>query len=150
MINRYTVKVGNMFDRFGSILKSYIDDEYAHTNRHSKATKTSREKKSFNDTDSCSNEQFASAKNYTYNAGEGSAHRLIVPRELLVDFTRLGLTSSATLEVCKKNHKRLMIKYHPDKHAANPFALIHAHEISARINMSFQRICKWFSTGRVD
>lgn len=150
MINHYTVKVGNMFDRLGSILKSYIDDENAHTHGREQARKPSSAKTRFDDAQTYANEQFDSKKNHADNADARPKHRLIVPRELLGDFSRLGLTSSASLEACKKKHKNLMIKYHPDKHTANPFALIRAHEISARINMSFQRIRTWFSTGKID
>lgn len=139
-----------MFDRLGSMLKSYIDDEYAHTNGREKATKPSSAKTRFDDTHAYTDEQFSSKKNHADNADGRPKHRQIVPRELLGDFTRLGLTSSASLETCKKNHKNLMIKYHPDKHTKNPFALVHAHEISARVNMSFQRIRHWFTTGKVD
>lgn len=139
-----------MFDRLGSLLKSYVDDEYTHSSGRSNASKTSGRKTEFKAQGASFSNEHSRSSNAHAHTSEVFRNRVIVPRELFGDFVQLGLTSSASLEICKKNHKKLMIKYHPDKHVSNPFALIHANEISARINMSFQRICRWFSTGTVD
>lgn len=136
-----------MFDRLGSILKSYIDDEYAHTRGRNNATKPSDDTDDFaNLNTSHEGNQFDSKKNtHTTRA----THRLCVPRELSDDFTQLGLSPEASFDVCKKKYKQLMHTYHPDRHEGNSCALIQAHEMSARINISFQRISTWFTTGKL-
>lgn len=73
-----------------------------------------------------------------------------IPQELFKDFIRLGLSPSATLEACKEAHKSLLKKYHPDKHTGNEYALVRANEMSANINMSYQRILTWFKTGKIE
>lgn len=73
-----------------------------------------------------------------------------IPQELFKDFIRLGLSPSASLEACKDAHKSLLKKYHPDKHIGNEYALVRANEMSANINMSYQRILNWFKTGKIE
>lgn len=86
----------------------------------------------------------------TYSSRSASAQGRSVPVELFKDFIRLGLTPGASIELCKAAHKTLLKKYHPDRHAGSEMSLIRANEMSSMINMSYQRICHWLKTGRIE
>ena len=56
------------------------------------------------------------------------------------DYANLEVPFGADMERVRASYKRLMMKYHPDKHAGNPEKQKIALEISKKINESFERI----------
>ncbi len=70
-----------------------------------------------------------------------------VPESLRKDFANLDLPFGATLEKARAAHRKLMVTYHPDRHAANPDKQRIATEITQRVNSSFQRIRRYYENG---
>jgi DnaJ-domain-containing protein 1 len=56
------------------------------------------------------------------------------------DYANLEVPYDSDIEAVKASYKRLVIKYHPDKHAADPERQKIALEIMKKINQSFERI----------
>lgn len=69
-------------------------------------------------------------------------HRL-PPDELRSDYQLLEVAFGAPFEEVKRSHRRLMMAYHPDRHAGDPRRLKEATETSQKINYSFGRIRAW-------
>jgi DnaJ-domain-containing protein 1 len=60
--------------------------------------------------------------------------------ELRQDYANLEVPFGASLEDVKTAYKRLVLRYHPDKHASDPERLRIATEITKKINESFERL----------
>src|SRR5574344_2155569 len=106
-----------MFDRLGSILKSYINenkDTYSDY-RNYEAGRNSKEKKNK------WNVSPTSTSETSQNTTKKSKIIRFVPAELYQDFIRLGVPVNSDFPTCKAAHKKLLLKYHPDRHANNPF-----------------------------
>ncbi len=56
------------------------------------------------------------------------------------DYANLEVPFGATIDEVRASYKRLMIKYHPDKHAGDPERQKIALEIAKKVNQSFERI----------
>ncbi|HVO37862.1 MAG TPA: J domain-containing protein [Spirochaetia bacterium] len=56
------------------------------------------------------------------------------------DYANLEVPFGSDMEKVRASYKRLMMKYHPDKHAGSPEKQKIALEISKKINESFERI----------
>jgi hypothetical protein len=56
------------------------------------------------------------------------------------DYSNLEVAFGADIEVVRASYKRLMLKYHPDKHAGDLEKQKIALEIAKKINQSFERI----------
>jgi len=85
----------------------------------------------------------ASAGSSTRPGAKGHDPRLAAAYEYL------GLPYGTPLEQAKAKYKKLLLKHHPDRHAANPENIKKATETSARINESWRIIETWATTGRV-
>ena len=77
--------------------------------------------------------------------GDPGGHRGTRPaaapdESLRPDYANLEVPFGADMERVRASYKRLMLKYHPDKHAGNPEKQKMALEISKKINESFERI----------
>jgi len=62
------------------------------------------------------------------------------PEELRQDYANLEIPFGAGIEEVKASYKKLVLRYHPDKHAGDPEKLRIATEITKKINESFERI----------
>jgi DnaJ-domain-containing protein 1 len=80
------------------------------------------------------------------NGSTGNA----VPGELRGDFAELGVPFGAPAGECKVAYKQLLKKHHPDRHVGHAGNMRKATEKSARVNAAFDRIERWWTTGRVD
>jgi DnaJ-domain-containing protein 1 len=69
----------------------------------------------------------------------GSERRPVDPG-LRQDYANLEVPFGADIETVRRSYKRLMMKYHPDKHAGDPEKQKVALEITKKINESFERI----------
>lgn len=56
------------------------------------------------------------------------------------DYANLEVPFGADINEVRASYKRLMLKYHPDKHAGDPEKQRLALEIAKKINQSFERI----------
>ncbi|MDR1748813.1 MAG: J domain-containing protein [Spirochaetaceae bacterium] len=159
-----------MFDRLGSILRSYLDNDGQDIFSNGKSQGRNPDpdyQAAYDELNDYLNDEDDHSTAYDRFTGRerkaGNTHQKVPPRqpketvprdrvptELYRDFIRLGLKPGASLEHCKKAHKNLLKQHHPDKHAGNPFALNRATEMSSSINASFQRISYWYKTGSVE
>lgn len=134
----------NLFDRFGSVLKDYIDDtELQKQNRaHKKKPADGKAETEQNKTQSKEKEQQQQRR-----SRQSFEQHTAVPAYLFEDFKRLGLNAASgenSLENCKKAYKKLLHKYHPDKNALKIQSQYTASEMTKALNTSFKHIEQWF------
>lgn len=71
------------------------------------------------------------------------------PEVLRKDFANLDIPFGSSLEKARAAHRKLMVSYHPDRHASNPDKQKIATEITQRVNNSFQRIRHYYESGEM-
>lgn len=135
----------NLFDRFGSVLKDYIDDtELQKQNRaHKPKSADGKPETEQNKTQSKEKTQ----QQQQHHRRQSFRQHTAVPAYLFDDFKRLGLNilnDEISLENCKKAYKKLLHKYHPDKNALKVQSQYTASEMTKALNSSFKRIEQWF------
>lgn len=158
----------NLFERFGSVLKDYIDDEgfqNAHRAQTARAHQSQKSKDKAKGTDT--HEEAAhkvpdgengrknmhgtvhseTEKRFTGKKVRGFVYKA-VPARLLEDFTTLGFASPADFSSCKKRYKNLLQKYHPDKYASSAEEQKKAADITIKIHGAFKNIEQWFKENR--
>lgn len=74
------------------------------------------------------------------SSGEKAGLPRPADKSLRRDFANLEVPFGADMEEVRKSYKRLMLKYHPDRHAGDPEKQRIALEIAKKINESFERI----------
>jgi hypothetical protein len=62
------------------------------------------------------------------------------PGSLRQDYANLEVPFGADIETVRRSYKRLVLRYHPDRHAGDPERLRVATEITKKVNESFERI----------
>jgi len=62
------------------------------------------------------------------------------PEALRGDYANLEVPFGSDIETVRRSYKRLVLQYHPDRHAGNPEKLRVATEITKKLNESFERI----------
>jgi DnaJ-domain-containing protein 1 len=67
-----------------------------------------------------------------------------VPEEIRQDFAELGLEPDATAEECKEAYKKLLKTHHPDRHANHDENMKKATDKAARVNAAYDRLAIWF------
>jgi DnaJ-domain-containing protein 1 len=72
--------------------------------------------------------------------GSGTRGSRIPPETLRTDYANLEVPFGADIETVRRSYKRLMLRYHPDRHSGNPEKLRVATEITKKVNQSFERI----------
>jgi DnaJ-domain-containing protein 1 len=72
--------------------------------------------------------------------GTSSRERRPPDPGLRQDYANLEVAFGADIETVRRSYKRLMMKYHPDKHSGDPEKQRIALEITKKINESFERI----------
>lgn len=65
-----------------------------------------------------------------------------VPEVYKQDFINLEVPPTASLEEVRRSYKKLLRKYHPDRHADNPQKQQMATRITQKLNVSYQRIVR--------
>ncbi len=73
-------------------------------------------------------------------AGRRSKPQRPPDESLREDYANLEVPFGADMETVRSSYKRLMLKYHPDRHAGNLEKQRVALEIAKKINQSFERI----------
>jgi hypothetical protein len=152
-----------IFDRFGEVLKSYLNDEDGRAfGNHSEGTPHSR-KGRYNDPDvEAAFEELdeylkggkpgASVKSDAAGSSRAAAGNnrsvQLFPESFIGDFAELGLPLGASADECKAAYKKLLKLHHPDRHAGHAANMKKATDKSARINAAFDRIERWRQTGQ--
>lgn len=72
--------------------------------------------------------------------GRGPRSSPMPPESLRPDYANLEVPFGSDIETVRRSYKRLVLHYHPDRHAGNPEKLRVATEITKKINESFERI----------
>jgi hypothetical protein len=62
------------------------------------------------------------------------------PESLRPDYANLEVPFGADIETVRRSYKRLVLHYHPDRHAGSSEKLRVATEITKKVNQSFERI----------
>jgi hypothetical protein len=62
------------------------------------------------------------------------------PESLRPDYANLEVPFGADIETVRQSYKRLVLHYHPDRHAGDPEKVRVATEITKKVNESFERI----------
>jgi len=65
-----------------------------------------------------------------------------VPEGYKQDFINLEVPPAASLEEVRRSYKKLLRRYHPDRHADNPQKQQMATRITQKLNVSYQRIVR--------
>ena len=136
----------NLFDRLGSVLKDYIDDEDLQRKNRTKA-----DAKDTDRAETRSEGKTRSRENHSGQRGrpgQKSRTRGIVykalPAALIEDFTILGLSPDADFQTCKKRYKKLLHLYHPDKYETGTPEQEKANALTMRIHQAFKNIEGYF------
>jgi DnaJ-domain-containing protein 1 len=150
-----------IFDRFGNVLRSYLNDgawqdvKRPNTRNFSSdpdfAAAFDELEQFMRGKDSFTGEKAWSSGPGTsfYRSTAESRAKPAVPEALRNDFAELGLEFGADAAQCKAAHKRLLKIHHPDRHASHEGDMKKATVKSAKINAAYERICKWRETGIV-
>ena len=157
----------NFFDRLGTLLRSFLDEDSDHlfgsrpSHGHvsdpdldaaydelNEFLNSEREQQRKTYTWSDPHEKFGTSNSRSYEAK--SQTKPTIPESLRKDFEELGLPFGAGEEECKAAYKRLLKIHHPDRHAGHPGNMKKATEKSSRINAAYQRIEMWRQTGKVE
>lgn len=137
----------NLFDRFGSVLKDYIDDTELQKQNRAHKTKPADGKPETKQNKTQSKEKVQQQQQQQRRSRQSFEQHTAVPAYLFEDFKRLGLNAASgenSLENCKKAYKKLLHKYHPDKNALKIQSQYTASEMTKALNTSFKRIEQWF------
>ncbi|MCL2008579.1 MAG: J domain-containing protein [Treponema sp.] len=130
-----------IFDRLGSVLKSYINDDSGKINWRN----TSRQRG-----DPDLDAAFEELDDFLHGTDGKNAPRQRaqkpVPKDVLEAFAELGLEEGAGLEECREAYKALLKKHHPDRHAKHPGNLQKATIKTARLNAANERLLAWFES----
>jgi DnaJ-domain-containing protein 1 len=146
-----------IFDKFGNVLRSYLNDEDAWQDVKNTAAGRSFSADpyladAFDELEEFlqGKGSFTSEKNWNfYRSADEKRTKPAIPDALRADFAELGLEFGADAVQCKAAHKRLLKIHHPDRHASHEGNMKKATIKSARINAAYERICKWRETGTV-
>lgn len=63
-------------------------------------------------------------------------------------YANLEVPYGSDLETCKESYRRLMRKYHPDRHAESPEMEELATELTQELTRAYQAIESYLTTGR--
>lgn len=162
-----------MFDRLGSLLSDYLDNEDTeqdifsnNESQKKQADKNSSEdfaKDSFktekSKTQTTENKEEYTRRTFKFDTGKQQKEKfttnnnqnfikksVVYSQQLIEDFTTLCVPVGSSLEKCKSSYKNLLRKYHPDKHTDNLKDQKDATEITAKINTAFNNIKGWYLT----
>jgi curved DNA-binding protein CbpA len=137
-----------IWDRLGSVIKSYVNDE-----REKVFGKTGAKRHSDPDLNAAYEEldDFLRGKEASSSFAEKSGNEdekqkkaRPVPEEIRQDFAELGLTPDATAEECKEAYKKLLKIHHPDRHTNHDENMKKATDKAARVNAAYDRLVIWF------
>ena len=143
-----------IWERLGTVIKSYLNDDDRETFRLSGRDKHSGAERNFHDSDL--NAAYEELDDFLkggdgrkeppggFGKSEAGEKTRPVPEDLKKDFQELGLSPDASAAECKAAYKTLLKMYHPDRHAVDPENMKKATEKAARVNAAYERLVKWF------
>ncbi len=140
-----------IFDRLGSLLRSFFQDDGPHYHRNSNVDEDFQTAwDELNDflsgSDGTSKSGHSSPKSDAHSGSAGTGSSRVVPQELRDDYKLLQVRFGAPFDEVHKAYKKLLLKNHPDYHQNEPQRATH---MTQKLNYSFQRIKNFEQTGRV-
>ena len=128
-----------IWERFGDVLKSYINDgsekvSWRHTSRSDPDLEAAFEEL----------DDFLSDGKKNKQAPVKPAKP--VPDDVRRAFAELGLEPDANAEECREAYKILLKEHHPDHHSKHPGNLEKATKKTALLNAANERLLVWFET----
>ncbi len=135
----------NFFDRLGELFKGLFSEgdesETAGEQRRTGARASARDpdlEEAWKELD----EYLRTGRDAPRSSGAGGRARARrAPDESLrTDYANLEVPFGADIEEVKRSYKSLVLRYHPDRFAADPEKQRMALEITKKINQSFERI----------
>ena len=73
-------------------------------------------------------------------SSHGGSRSASPPESLRGDYANLEVPFGADSETVRRSYKRLVLRYHPDRHGGSPEKQRVATEITKKVNESFERI----------
>ena len=129
----------DIFDRLGRVVRSYLNDSDNNSSDRSYGGDDPDLADAWAELDDFLNDDFDT--NTAGTADRGFTRS--IPDDLKADYAVLGVVPGSSFGEIKQTYKKLMLAYHPDKHAGNPAALKEATEMAKKVNAAFHRIKKW-------
>ena len=124
----------NIFDRLGELLKGLFSEGDGHQDGHS--ARDPDLEAAWKELD-----DYLRAGNGSPRENEtGSRPRPVADEHLRRDYANLEVPFGADIEEVRRSYKSLVLRYHPDRFAADPEKQAIALEITKKINESFERI----------
>jgi hypothetical protein len=160
-LDGYSEAVG-IFDRLGDVIRSYLNDAGQEPSRPSLGKRHIDPdlKAAYEELDDFLSDGKAGFGAERASTGRdnkpasrgsgGNAGRKMPPENLRRDFEELGLSFGASADDCKAAYKKLLKLHHPDRHAGHEGNMRKATATSARINAAYDRIERWWETGKTE
>jgi DnaJ-domain-containing protein 1 len=134
-----------IWDRLGSVIKSYINDESDKLfGNRSKWRSDPDLDAAYEELDGYLNGKDSGEKASGGEEAEKQKKTRPVPEEIRQDFAELGLEPTATAEECKEAYKKLQKIHHPDRHVNHDENMKKATAKAARVNAAYDRLVIWF------
>ena len=135
----------DIFDRLGNLIRTIIDDPDDDSNGAGDPDLDVawEELEDYIREGAPSNAGGRAAADGTGTRPGGPAEQLRT-EQLRRDFRNLEVPVGAPIESVRRNYKRLMAAFHPDRHSADPEKLRTATEVTKRLNESYTRIRDYY------
>jgi len=129
----------NFFDRLGELLKGLFSEAGEETTPAEGQRQNARDpdlEEAWKELD----EYLRTGRDAPRSAGAPPRSRRAPDESLRMDYANLEVPFGAEMEEVKRSYKSLVLRYHPDRFAADPEKQKVALEITKKINQSFERI----------
>ena len=131
--------------RLGRIINSYINDKVPASRKDSHTQSMDKDyEDAYEELEQFLNNEPEKKTDANHNKRSAPS----VPREIAEDLAELGLPPDADENQCKEAYKKLLKIHHPDRHAGHPGNMEKATKKTARINVSYDRLEKWYKLNR--
>jgi DnaJ-domain-containing protein 1 len=129
----------NFFDRLGELLRGLFSEAGEETASAEGQRRSARDpdlEEAWKELD----EYLRTGRDAPRSAGARPRSRRAPDESLRADYANLEVPFGADMEEVKRSYKSLVLRYHPDRFAADPEKQKVALEITKKINQSFERI----------
>lgn len=139
----------DIFERLGDILDSLVSGESSDLDFSDPDIK-----QAWDELDTYINEESASGadsqrnRDHTSSRRQEAAEQLLARREAVKKaFAVLEVPYGASPERVKQSYRRLLVKYHPDRHAGDDEKMALATELTQQIADAYRRIESYYHQG---
>ena len=136
----------DIFDRLGNLIRTIIDDE-GESAEYAGSFTDPDERAAWEELEAYMRDEQAQTRAETPGGGARTAAPGTMPPALKRDFRNLEVPIGAPLADVRASYKRLLARFHPDRHAGDPEKLHTATEVTKKLNQSFARIRTYYEGG---